>query len=93
MGTFLGSYGDSGGVTVIDAREDTLLVAALAEGDLVAMRSLYDRHAPWLSVRLARRCNDGEVVAGVFAGASGAGILAHRLRPLPQPRRQGAAGS
>ena len=29
-------------------------------------RQLYDRHAPWLSVRLTRRCNDGEVVADVL---------------------------
>ena len=46
-----------------DLRDDSLLVAALAEGDLAALRVLYDRHAPWLSVRLARRCNDPEVVA------------------------------
>jgi RNA polymerase sigma-70 factor (ECF subfamily) len=30
------------------------------------MRELYDRHAPWVSVRLARRCNDREVVADVL---------------------------
>lgn len=27
------------------------------------MRELYDRHAAWLSVRLARRCSDREIVA------------------------------
>ena len=38
----------------------------MADGDLGAMRSLYERHAPWLSVRLTRRCNDPEVVADVL---------------------------
>jgi RNA polymerase sigma factor (sigma-70 family) len=42
---------------------DAMLLAAIGERDLVAMRALYDRHAGWLSVRLARRCNDGDVVA------------------------------
>jgi RNA polymerase sigma-70 factor (ECF subfamily) len=39
------------------------LVAALGDGDLGALRELYDRHAPWLSARLARRCSDPDVVA------------------------------
>jgi RNA polymerase sigma-70 factor (ECF subfamily) len=38
-------------------------VAALRDGDLGALRELYDRHAPWLSARLARRCSDPDVVA------------------------------
>ena len=42
---------------------DAELVAALAQGDLAALRVLYDRHAPWLSVRLSRRCSDPDVVA------------------------------
>lgn len=42
---------------------DAELVSALAAGDLGALRALYDRHAPWLSVRLARRCSDRDVVA------------------------------
>ena len=42
---------------------DAELVAALAQGDLAALRLLYDRHAPWLSVRLSRRCSDPDVVA------------------------------
>jgi RNA polymerase sigma factor (sigma-70 family) len=41
-------------------------VAALADGDLGAMRLLYDRHAPWLSARLLRRCNSPEAVADVL---------------------------
>ena len=42
---------------------DAMLLAAVAERDLDAMRALYDRHAGWLSVRLARRCNDPDMVA------------------------------
>lgn len=48
------------------APDDQTLLEALADGDLGALRELYDRHAPWLSVRLARRCNDREVVADVL---------------------------
>jgi RNA polymerase sigma factor (sigma-70 family) len=47
-------------------RDDGQLVAALSDGDMAAMQTLYQRHAPWLSVRLARRCNDREVVADVL---------------------------
>lgn len=42
---------------------DAELLQRVAAGDLAAMRELYDRHAPWLAVRLRRRCNDPEVVA------------------------------
>ncbi|HVE25806.1 MAG TPA: sigma factor, partial [Sporichthya sp.] len=42
---------------------DVELLARVAERDLAAMREVYDRHAPWLSLRLTRRCNDSEVVA------------------------------
>ena len=44
---------------------DSELVRAVADGDTGALRTLYDRHAPWLSVRLTRRCNDREMVAEV----------------------------
>ena len=46
--------------------DDQVLLEALAEGDLAALRQLYDRHAPWISTRLMRRCNDREVVADVL---------------------------
>ena len=46
--------------------DDQALLEALADGDLGALSQLYDRHAPWLSVRLTRRCNDREVVADVL---------------------------
>lgn len=43
---------------------DAELVRALRDGDDPrALRILYDRHAPWLSVRLRKRCNDDDAVA------------------------------
>jgi len=53
-------------VKTAPVRDDVQLLAALANGDMAAMRALYDQHAPWLSVRLNRRCNDREVVADVL---------------------------
>jgi RNA polymerase sigma-70 factor (ECF subfamily) len=49
----------------MEAREvpDAELLTALAQGDLAALRQLYERHAAWLSVRLSRRCSDPDVVA------------------------------
>jgi RNA polymerase sigma factor (sigma-70 family) len=51
---------------VAPATEDPELLAALAGGDLSALRVLYDRHAPWLSARLTRRCNNPDAVADVL---------------------------
>jgi RNA polymerase sigma factor (sigma-70 family) len=45
---------------------DSELLAALAGGDLGALRVLYERHAPWLSARLSRRCNSPDAVADVL---------------------------
>lgn len=45
--------------------EDAVLLRAAADGDLAAVRALYERHAPWLTARLMRRCNDREVVVDV----------------------------
>jgi RNA polymerase sigma factor (sigma-70 family) len=42
---------------------DEMLLLAVAERDMGAFRALYDRHAGWLAVRLARRCNDRDLVA------------------------------
>ncbi len=39
---------------------------AVADGDAGALRKLHERHAPWLSIRLLRRCNDPELVAEVL---------------------------
>ena len=44
------------------ARSDVEVLAAVADGDRRALRVLYDRHAPWLALRLARRCADPGVV-------------------------------
>src|SRR4249920_2321857 len=42
---------------------DEMLLAAVADRDMGAFRMLYDRHAGWLAIRLARRCNDRDLVA------------------------------
>ena len=65
--------------------DDQALVEALAGGDLGALRQLYDRHAPWLSVRLTRRCNDREVVADVLQDTFVA--VWQERRTLPRRRR------
>lgn len=41
---------------------DAALVAAMARGDRRALDELYHRHAPWITVRLSRRCGDPDVV-------------------------------
>lgn len=45
---------------------DRDLLAAVADGDSGALRALYERHAPWLSIRLRRRCNDADLVSDVL---------------------------
>jgi RNA polymerase sigma factor (sigma-70 family) len=42
---------------------DEMLLVAVAERDMGAFRMLYGRHAGWLAIRLARRCNDRDLVA------------------------------
>lgn len=42
---------------------DAQLVAAIADGDRLALRELYVRHQPWLTARLRHRCSDNDVVA------------------------------
>jgi hypothetical protein len=42
---------------------DATLLLAVVERDVGALRSLYGRHAGWLALRLARRCNDRDLVA------------------------------
>ncbi len=54
-----------------------------------ALATLYDRHAPWLTLRLARRCADAgmvdEVVQDTFVAVEG-------RTPLRRPRRGGGVG-
>jgi len=44
---------------------DDVLLLAVAERDIGAFRTLYERHVGWLSIRLVRvrRCNDRDLVA------------------------------
>jgi RNA polymerase sigma-70 factor (ECF subfamily) len=55
-----------------DERTDAELLAATGDGDRTALQALYVRHAPWLLVRLSRRCADrtlvDEVVQDTFVG-------------------------
>jgi len=48
-----------------DARSDRVLLEAIAGRDRGALRALYERHAPWLVLRLCRRCSDPGVVEEV----------------------------
>lgn len=41
---------------------DEGLLRAVSVGDRGALHLLYDRHAPWLAIRLARRCEDRDAV-------------------------------
>lgn len=43
--------------------DDAELIAAIARGDRDALAVLYQRHAPWLQIRLGRRCADPDLVA------------------------------
>lgn len=45
-----------------DGRSDGELLHAIVGGDRFALGVLYDRHAPWLTLRLGRRCSDRDVV-------------------------------
>ena len=44
---------------------DSALLTAAAEGDRGALGELYERHAPWLVLRLTRRCADPGLVEEV----------------------------
>ena len=51
---------------ILVGRTDAELLTAVADGDTGALRVLYERHAPWVAVRLTRRCNDADAVADVL---------------------------
>jgi DNA-directed RNA polymerase specialized sigma24 family protein len=42
---------------------DETLLLAVAERDMGTFRTLHERHADWLAIRLARRCDDRDLVA------------------------------
>lgn len=44
------------------SQSDEALLSAIAAGDRQALRVLYERHAPWLTLRLTRRCADADAV-------------------------------
>ncbi|MBM2614201.1 RNA polymerase sigma factor [Actinoplanes sp. LDG1-06] len=50
----------------LDAVDEGELVRRVARGDRRAFDELYRRTAPWLEVRLRRRCADPDVVADVL---------------------------
>lgn len=52
-----------------EPRTDTELLRAVAEGDKSALGALYERHAPWLVLRLSRRCADPSIVDEVVQDA------------------------
>ncbi len=48
------------------AASDAELLSAVAAGDRRALAELYERHGPWLTVRLSRRCGDAGMVDEVL---------------------------
>jgi RNA polymerase sigma-70 factor (ECF subfamily) len=75
-----------------DAMDDDELIAAVADGDDVALRALFARHAPWLAARLravlpAAEVEDvlQETFLAVWRGAAG-------YRPAGAGYRPGGAG-
>lgn len=44
------------------ATSDAELLAAVERGDQPALRTLFDRHARWIALRLNRRCGDRGMV-------------------------------
>lgn len=53
-------------VAVLAGGIDAQLLRAVSVGDEAALRTLYERHATWLYVRLLRRCSDEDLVADVL---------------------------
>lgn len=46
----------------LDESSDEELIGMIAAGEMAALRTLYDRHFDWLTMRLGRRCSDRNVV-------------------------------
>jgi hypothetical protein len=67
----------------MDSRpSDETLLLAVAERDMGAFRTLYERHAGWLAIPLARRCPGG---CPVFRDPGDDGLEASRTPPCGQP--------
>lgn len=49
-------------MSICSHESDEALLSLVATGDRQALRVLYERHAPWLTLRLARRCADADAV-------------------------------
>lgn len=49
-------------MSICSSESDEALLSLVASGDRQALRVLYERHAPWLTLRLARRCADSDAV-------------------------------
>jgi signal transduction histidine kinase len=62
---------------------DETLLLAVAEHDMGAFRTLYERHAGWLAIRLARRCNDRDLVADAIHPVKPAATSAPGAPPEP----------
>lgn len=54
------------GVGRTQAADEAQLLRLVARGDQVAFEEFYRRTAPWLTVRLRRRCADEQIVAEVL---------------------------
>lgn len=52
--------------TALAEGTDEDLLRAVADEDRAALQRLYERHAPWLTLRLRRRCADADVVEEVL---------------------------
>lgn len=46
----------------VDVANDTELLSAVADGSRSGLEELYGRHVGWLTLRLARRCADADLV-------------------------------
>jgi RNA polymerase sigma-70 factor (ECF subfamily) len=51
------------------ACSDAEMLTAVSEGDEAALRALFDRHAPWLLVRLRRRSSDPDLASEALQDA------------------------
>ena len=72
---------------------DEMLLLAVAERDMGAFRTLYERHAGWLAIRLARRCNDRDLVADAIGDTFVAVWQKPRGSAVRAISRRGCGGS